>query len=401
MQLDTAKVAALQEEKEREYADVTNRMEELSGGININSPKQLAEYLYDTLGFAELKDRKGQPITTGTGKPKTDQVTISKLKARTAAQREFLALYVQSKELYNELTKYLRKFGDCCADMGGFLQGQFNQTNTRTHRLSSSGLDYSTQFQNFPRAYKPLFCSRNAGWLVGEADGSQLEFRVAAHLGLDAVALGDIMGGTDIHTVTADIIGCSRQEAKPHTFKPLYGGRSGTASEVRYYEFFRKKYSSITNTQASWVNTVLSDKSLETEWGLRYYWPDTRMERSGYIVNNTSICNYPVQAFATAEIIPIGLVYFWHYLRKSDLKMLIVNTVHDSIITELPPEETEAFAVLSYRAMVEEVYGYLDKVYDIKFTVPLAAGVATGMHWADDTAKDNEATYTATENLYG
>jgi DNA polymerase I-like protein with 3'-5' exonuclease and polymerase domains len=401
MYLDKEKVASLCAQKEREYHDVVARLADVTGGINTNSTLQLREFLYETLGFDELRDRRGNELKTGSGLAKTDQVTISKLKCRTKAQREFLTLYVQSKELYNELTKYLRKFDECGEVVDGWLRAQFNQTNTRTHRLSSSGLDYNTQFQNFPRAYKPLFTSRNKGWLVGEADGAQLEFRVAAHLGRDEVALDDIKQGTDIHSVTADIIGVTRQGAKAHTFKPLYGGRSGSPNEVRYYEFFREKYSGITATQQSWINEVLSTGELETEWGLRYYWPDTEMQRSGYVTNSTSICNYPVQAFATAEIIPIGLVYFWHYLKKSDLKMLIVNTVHDSIITELPPEEREDFAALSYRAMVEDTYSYIYRVYGIKLIVPLAAGVATGTHWGNSEAKENEAVYTATEDLYG
>lgn len=401
MQLDPSRVVELAEQKEIEYAQVQNEIEEVTGGINVNSGPQLAEFLYDTLGFAELTDHRGEPVRTASGRPRTDAATVASLKAKTKKQREFLKLYTRSKELYNELTKYLRKFRDCCLQDNGRLLASFNQSNTRTHRLSSSGLDYSTQFQNFPRSYKPVFTARQDGWLVGEADGAQLEFRVAAHLGRDPAALGDIVSGKDIHAVTAGIIGCSRQDAKAHTFKPLYGGTSGTPDERRYYQFFKDTYGGIAQRQQSWINEVLEHKSLRTEWGLRYYWPDTRMERSGYVRNSTSICNYPVQALATAEIIPIGMVYFWHYLKALDLQMMLVNTVHDSIITELPPEEVDWFHVLSQHCLIEEVYGYLDKVYDIQLVVPLGAGVMTGTHWADDNGKKPiEFTYTAQENMY-
>ena len=411
MQLDAEKVSGLIGTKERRYAELQNSIEELTGGININSPKQLAAFLYGgegaddlpapSLEFAERTTRRGEPLRTATGKPKTDADTVAALKATNARQREFLAAYKESKELYNELTKYLRKFSACCEEVGGRLQAQFNQCNTRTHRLSSSGLDYATQFQNFPRLYKPIFRARHADSLIGEADGAQLEFRVAAHLGRDEVALDDIKTGTDIHSVTAGIIGCSRQDAKAHTFKPLYGGRSGTRDEVRYYEYFRENYSGITATQQRWIDEVLSSKELRTEWGLKYYWPSTRMERSGYVVNSTSICNYPVQAFATAEIIPVGLVYFWHYVRAAGLQMSVVNTVHDSIITELPPEEVDHFHVLSQLCLIDEVYTYLETVYGIRLTVPLGAGVSVGTHWGDEEAKNNETTYTAQEGTYG
>lgn len=401
MILDSGAVTQRAAELEAAYARSQQALSDFTGGINVNSPKQLGEYLYATLKFSELIGRDRKPLRTPSGGKRTDADTIARLSCRTKAQRTFVDLFQTNKEIYNELTKYLRKFVGCCDEMGGHLLASFNQTNTRTHRLSSTGLDYTTQFQNFPRAYKPFFRAREDGWLVGEADGAQLEFRVAAHLGRDPVALGDILGGTDIHSVTAGIIGCSRQDAKAHTFKPLYGGRSGTPDEVRYYEFFREKYGGITKTQQSWVNTVLRDKCLTTEWGLTYYWPDTKLERSGYVVNSTSICNYPVQALATAEIIPIGIVYMWHYIRAfKSLRMFIVNTVHDSIIVELPPDEKPVFHALAYVSMVEEVYGYLRCMYNVDFTVPLAAGVACSERWGDGEAKADEITLTALEDLY-
>jgi len=230
MALDEAQVNELIAEKEAEYTTVTHELEAMTEGINTNSGKQLAEFLYDTLGFEQLKDRRGNIMTTNTGRPLTDQGTIAQLKAKTKKQRVFLELYTRNKALYNELTKYLRKFSDCCKENEGILMARFNQTQTATHRLSSSGTDYSCQFQNFPRAYKPVFKARHEGWLVGEGDGAQLEFRVAAHLGRDEVALNDCRTGADIHRFTASVLNnCKeeevtkeqRQAAKADTFKPL------------------------------------------------------------------------------------------------------------------------------------------------------------------------------------
>jgi DNA polymerase I-like protein with 3'-5' exonuclease and polymerase domains len=399
MQLDEDLIRIKLTEVELEYAEIQRKLDRITGGINVNSPIQLAEYLYTKLGFDELKIKRGRewvPVRTDTGKPKTDAATIERLPCKTAAQREFVETFKRSKELYNELTKYLRKFADCCRDAGGLLLAEFNQTATRTHRLSSSGLDYSTQFQNFPRAYKPLFRARYEGWLVGECDGAQLEFRVAAHLGRDSVAISDIVEGTDIHSVTASVIGCTRQDAKPHTFKPLYGGQSGTEDEKRYYKFFREKYTGIAGAQRDWIDGVLDTKKLRTEWGLIYYWPDTRMDSSGYVTNTTSICNYPVQAFATAEIIPAALVWFWHRLKRSGLRMFITNTVHDSIVVELPPEEVEEFHKLSKQALINDVYFMMESLYGVKLVVPLGAGVTTGTHWG---SKD-ETKYTARKELW-
>lgn len=412
MHLDSEAVHAHLKQLEAEYAEVLLTLEDITDGINVNSTPQLVEFLYDTLGFDEVRDYKGNVVRTPSGGRKADAGTIDRLKPKTGRQRDFLREFQRMRAIHNELTKYLRKFGECCDEAGGQLRAQFNQSTTQTHRLSSSGLDYSTQFQNFPRQYKPLFRARTPGWYVGEVDGSQLEFRVAAHLGRDPVATGDIASGVDIHTVTASVIwpgedggGANvphpkRTDAKAHTFKPLYGGQSGTPDEVRYYEFFREKYSGITATQRAWISEVLDTGRLVTEWGLIYYWPDTRMERSGYITNSRNICNYPVQALATAEIIPIGLVYFWHYAKAAGLTMRVVNSVHDSVIVELPPGELEVFDALAYRCMVEEVYRYLSNVYEVDLTVPLAAGVCHGERWGDKMAKDNERQYTADDNLW-
>ena len=417
MQLDKDMVKARLDEVEREYSESLEELERITGGVNTNSPKQLSEFLYTTMGFAEVVKRQGGkwvPDRTPSGGMRTDKASISRLKATTVKQRDFLTKYSRCKELYNEVTKYLRKFDGCCEEDDGVLTASFNQSNTQTHRTSSTGAKWGTQFQNFPRAYKPIFRARKEGWCIGESDGAQLEFRIAAHLGRDEEAIADIVAGTDIHSVTADIIGVSRQEAKAHTFKPLYGGMSGSKDEVRYYQFFRDKYKGITAAQDAWVNTVLDTKKLTTEWGLKYYWADTKAEygKGGkrYVTNTTSICNYPVQAFATAEIIPMAMVFFWHRLKRSDLDMFIVNTIHDSIICEIPASEVEQFHELSQQCLIDDVYFYLKELYDIDLVVPLACGVKVGTHWSgSDTEKfvpaglehdGGEVIYTADETLW-
>ena len=79
-----------------------------------------------------------------------------------------------------------------------------------------------------------------------EGDYSQLEFRVAGFLANDEMVLTDVEAGTDVHSYTASVIGCTRQEAKAHTFKPLYGGVSGTEDQQRYYRAFKDKYRGVT-----------------------------------------------------------------------------------------------------------------------------------------------------------
>lgn len=396
LQLDPVKVSKRHEELQNALAKSEKELADLVGVVNFNSPKQVASLLYDTLGFEELTKR-GEPDRTDAGGRRTDVDTILKLRATTKEQRRVLEVFARSKELSSELSKYITKFERCCKVDGGLLFAAFNQSNTQTHRLSSSGRKYKTQFQNLPRHLKPLFKAKREGWLVCETDGSQLEFRVAGHLGRDAVILEDLVAKRDVHSTTANMLGVSRQDAKTDTFKPLYGGKSGTKKQVAYYEYFRTRYAGITAKQNDWINEVLISGKLRTEWGLTFYWPDTRMEGSGYIRNSTSICNYPVQSFATADIIPISLVYFYYRAASRGYALQLVNTVHDSIIAEVPPDEVESFHSLAKQCLIDDVYPYLEKVYNVKLTVPLGCEVTWGTHWG---CKDNETKYDAEPSLY-
>lgn len=400
LQLDETLVKDEYEKTAKQHGIADSDLSRITGGINLGSPKQAGQFLYDKLGFAEVT-RNGKPDRTPTGGRKTDGDTIERLVCKTPEQSEFAAKFGNYGQIQFRLN-FLGKLLACCNEEGGLLYASINQAVTQTHRLASSGKKYKVQIQNIARDLKKLFKARIPGWLVGEADGAQLEFRVAAHLGRDPVALADIRNPEfDAHYQTAEIIlktiralisKDQRSDIKPFTFKPLYGGMSGTAEERAYYRFFQEKYNGIYKTQEGWSYIVLRDKLLTTEWGLKFYWPDTKLEISsrggkGYIKNRTSIFNYPVQSFATAEIIPIALVYTWHYFRALGLKGFLVNTVHDSVIAEIPPEEEEIFRDICEYTFTELVFGYLSRVYNVRFTVPLGTETKVGTHWSKGTER--------------
>jgi len=377
-----------------EWTECKGKLELLHPGVNWNSPQQIAVLLYDTLSFSELKDHKGVVVRTPAsktfpeGQRKADADTIAKLKAKTKEQKELQQLVLLESKLNTKL-KFLSKLKDCCT-AEEVLLGNFNQTRTRTHRLSSSGTKYKIQFQNMDREYKKLFRARTTGWLMGEQDGAQLEFRVAAFEGQDAQAILDIRNEEDVHSFTAATITAagqvtSRQEAKAHTFKPLYGGTSGTKAEQAYYKAFKAKYSGIAQTQQSWIEEVVRNKKLRIPSGLEFFWPKAKMSPDGYVQDTASICNYPVQSFATADIIPIAVVYFWHKIKSLKLKTFIVNTIHDSIISEVHPEEQEIYKQVGIECFTTDVYKYLKKVYNVDFNVPLGVGTKLGEYWSEGT----------------
>lgn len=168
-----------------------------------------------------------------------------------------------------------------------------------------------------------------------------------------------------------------------HVEHYVYGGQSGTEAQMKYYAAFKEKYPGVTGAQENWKREVLHTKQLRTASGLIFYWPDTKMSSSGYITNSTSICNYPVQMFATADIIPIGLVYLWHKLYLVNAKSFIVNTVHDSAIGEVHPDEEVLYGKLLKSSFVEDTYRYLKNVYNVDFNVELEADYEVKTHWND------------------
>lgn len=399
-ELDKAKVMEEYERSVQEFEEVEEELRKVTGGINLSSNKQLAKFLYETAGFTKPRDSKGNAIVTGTGQPKTDTATLSLLAANTDIQKRFLELYKKRNKLDALISKNLDFFYRVVKERDGVFYGVLNQGFTQTHRLSSSGRSVlfkalkkakGCQLQNLPRQYKFLFTAYDPDYVVGEADGAQLEFRVAADVGHDPVATADIINGVDVHSVTAETLTkagevTTRQNAKSSTFAPLYGGGGKSKAQKKYAEFFKKKYHGIAETQHGWTLEVLEKGYMINPYGMRFYWPGTKMSRTGYIDNTTSIYNYTIQGLATGEIIPIALVYFWHRIRGR--RITIWNTIHDSIASRVHKDEIEDYKSLSKQALTTDVYNFLRDVYKYEFTVPLGVGIKIAKNWGDTKVEE-------------
>lgn len=410
MMLDEDRVKLEYDAHVEQLALLETRLGEITGGINVNSSKQLGEFIYDKLKFAERTDGRGNPKRTATGKRATDIKTLMLLEGSTETQREFLGLLKEQSRVSAALSKSLNFMMGVCKENGGLFYADFNQTRTATHRLSSSGIPTqwgSVQFQNMARAFKRLFKAKKKGWVIGETDGSQLEFRVAAFLGQDPQAIADINNPEwDAHIESASAMASKsfesmwaaykagdaktsklRTAAKSDTFKPLFGGKSGTAKQKLWYEKFKQRYHVLESVQKSWVSQALrGSHTVITDWGMRFFFPNARMSSSGYVNVGNSVFNYPIQSLATAEIIPIAVVYLWHEIHARGLqeKIQIVNTVHDSVVCEIAPEAVEEYKQIAQECFVERVYAYLKAVYDMDFNVPLGAETKIGSHWAEE-----------------
>ena len=234
---------------------------------------------------------------------------------------------------------------------------------------------------------KKIFVSRWDEGKIIEADFAQLEFRTAAFLSQDKTAMKEISEGFDVHSYTAKVITnagqpTSRQEAKAHTFAPLYGatGFGRSKAEASYYEQFTKKYVGIAQWHRQLASEAMNTRRIRIPSGRSFSFPDVVRKSNGTVSHFTQIKNYPVQAFATADIVPLVLLRMEHDLALLD--SCIVNTVHDSIVIDTHPDEVQKvlFLITSINSNLKSI---IDKRWNIDFNVPLKLDVKIGDNWLD------------------
>jgi len=261
------------------------------------------------------------------------------------------------------------------------------QHRTSTGRLSGA----DPNMQNMPRGgtfpVKKVFISRWKGGEILEADFAQLEFRAAAYLSQDKVAMEEVSTGFDVHAYTAKIISdagqpTSRQEAKAHTFAPLYGasGFGRTKAEASYYEHFTQKYAGISEWHKTLARSALDNQKISTPSGREFSFPDVSRNRNGRISHFTQIKNYPVQSFATADIVPLALLHIDNLLES--MHSCIVNTVHDSIVIDVHPQERKS-VIDTIDKTNEALSGIISMRWGIEFNVPLLLEAKIGNNWLD------------------
>jgi len=267
------------------------------------------------------------------------------------------------------------------------LHVRLTQHMTSTGRFS--GRD--PNMQNMPRGgtfpVKKVFVSRWDGGKIMEADFAQLEFRVAAFLSQDEVAMKEVSEGFDVHSYTAKIITeagqpTSRQAAKAHTFAPLYGatGYGRTPAEARYYEHFTEKYKGIARWHRELAKEVLTHKKITTPSGRQFAFPNVKRRKNGTITEFTAVKNYPVQSFATADIVPTVLLEIEHAMLN--MQSLVVNSVHDSIVIDIHPDEEQQVISL-INDINSNLKSLIDDKFNIDFNVPLLLEAKVGVNWLE------------------
>ena len=301
-------------------------------------------------------------------------------------------VFLQRVRRLSALDTYLSSFVEGIAThvkADGMLHVRLLQHRTGTGRLSGA----DPNMQNMPRGgtfpVKKVFISRWDGGEIMEADFAQLEFRVAAFLSQDKTAIEEVSTGFDVHNYTAKVISeagqhISRQDAKAHTFAPLYGasGFGRTPAEASYYQQFTRKYSGIGEWHKRLASEVINTGNVRTPSGREFAFPLATRRANGSITYFTQVKNYPVQSFATADIVPISLIYIDKMLQANKLQSCVVNTVHDSIVIDIHPKERETVIKIINRTN-EVLVDIVNKKWNIDFNVPLLLEAKIGNNWLD------------------
>ena len=338
------------------------------------------------LGFGAPSKKWVSADGFSTGKDNLDVLVGTAKTNNMDAAVEFLTDLKRLSAVSSYLSSFVEGI-DTFTKSDGFLHVGLTQHITSTGRFSGR----NPNMQNMPRGgtfpVKKVFVSRWENGYICEADFAQLEFRTAAYLAQDEVAMEEIATGFDVHSYTAQVISdagqvTSRQEAKAHTFAPLFGatGYGRSKAEEAYYIHFTEKYQGVANWHKNLADEAVRFNKITNVSGRQYAFPDVKRNARGGVSHFTMIKNYPVQGFATGDVVPVVLIELEERLKG--LQSCLVNTVHDSTVIDIHPEEKET--VLSIiEDMNEGLTDLIEKAYNVKMNVPLLLESKIGPNWLD------------------
>ena len=364
--------AALEEAQEKVFAQVGYT-------FNLNSPKQLGEALFEKMGLAHGKKTKSGWAT--------DAATLKALEGQAPVITDILAYRTYQKLNSTYVEGLLKAIG---AD--GRIHSRFNQTEARTGRLSSDepnlqNIPIRTELGSRLRAY----FIPEPGWLLLDADYSQIELRILAHASGDKAMRKAFLEGEDIHRATAatiygispiEVTPAQRSRAKTINFGIMYGKGAYSLSQdldipVYEAEEFLKQYLAAFPTVDRYMkDTIEQARKLgytTTLFGRRRALPELASSNYQLRMSGERMArNTPIQGTA-ADIIKLAMVRVWQRLRAEGLRSRLILTVHDELIIEAPPEEAEAAGRILQQEMQQAA----------EYSVPLTVELGRGRSWLE------------------
>lgn len=398
--INTAYLQELSQQLETDLAKFEEEVYKIAGEkFNLGSPKQLSKILFETL---ELSTKYSRKIQTGYS---TDAATLERL--REVDETGIIDAIVEYRTLSKLKSTYVDSLPKLVRSDTHRVHTSFNQTVTSTGRLSSS----NPNLQNIPirtafsRQIRKAFVPES-GWLMVAADYSQIELRILAHLSQEPVLVEAYQQNEDIHTVTARLIfekenvtSEERRLAKTINFGVIYGmgslrfSRSTGVDKANANEFikrFNSRYPKVFEYLEGVKKQAISQGYVETILGRRRYFDFTSNNIRKYKGNKPedidlkklgnlgaedagllrAAANAPIQG-SSADIIKIAMVKLHEVLQSYQARLLL--QVHDELVFEVPPEESEKLQA-DIKSVMENA---------VSLSVPLVVDVRVGDNWME------------------
>ena len=349
--------------------------------FNINSPKQLGTVLFDELKLPHYRKTKSGYST--------DVEVLEKLRFYKPEIIEPILYYRQIQKLKSTYADGLLKV---ISEKDGRIHTTFKQTQTLTGRLSS----VEPNLQNIPvrqelgKELRRFFVAKE-GCVLIDADYSQIELRVLAHISEDETLINAFLNGEDIHTLTASqvfgvpldmVTGEMRKKAKAVNFGIVYGiGDFSLAGDIgvsrreakAYIEGYFAKYPEVKNYMDTTVTTAKNNGFVTTLSGRRRYIPEITSPKAQIRAFGERVAmNTPIQGSA-ADIIKKAMIDTEKALLDAGLSSRLILQIHDELIVEAPEAEAKKAAEILTLSMENA----------IKLKVPLSVDAHIGKSWYD------------------
>lgn len=378
--IDTAILHELNVQFSERLAELQTGVHALSGHpFNINSPKQLGEVLFTELG-----------LPAGRRNPNGVYSTDAEVLESLINQHEIVPLIIEYRQLAKLRSTFVEGLEKLVDQRDGRVHTTLNQVITATGRLSST----EPNLQNIPirmsigHQIRKAFVAR-PGHVLIDADYSQIELRLLAHLSGDPAMSAAFRNNEDIHTTTAmglfnvdagQVTRDQRAIAKTVNFSIVYGvsdfglarGLGIPVKEAHcYIQEYNARYPGVRAFLDGLLRQAYEQGFVETLLGRRRYVHELKSaNRNQRNFGERAAMNMPIQGTA-ADLIKIAMVRLDRTLRQSGLASRLVLQVHDELIIEAPQEEANQVATILRESMEQAV----------SLDVPLLADVEQGDNW--------------------
>jgi len=380
--VDAQGLADYGKEMDGQIADYQDKIYALAGEeFNINSPRQLSVILFEKLGLPAKKKTKSRTAYS------TDADVLESLRGK----HEIISHLLE----YRKVAKLKSTYVDGLLKVvqpDGRIHTSFQQTLTRTGRISST----EPNLQNIPirtvqGSELRRFFHSGQGNVLLDADYSQIELRVLAHIAEDANMIAAFQNGEDIHTITASqvfdlpplfVTPLLRSRAKAVNFGIVYGiGAYSLSQDIgvsvseasAYIKGYLDTYSGVRQYMEDTIEFAAEHGYVKTLLERRRYLPElSSSNRATREFGKRVAMNTPIQGTA-ADIIKIAMVRVSRRLRAENLRARLILQVHDELIVECPVEEVDRAKTLLTEEMEQAT----------RLSVPLEVDVGAGQNWLE------------------